>query len=129
MCNTGGVMAPPKKATKKPTNGGRVTTRDLLEAVMGLGGRIDGTNTRIDAGVAAQRQLSEQMTELHDQMHDLRETTNERLHEMKADITTIRRPLTLLTNGWSKAVALSGGVGAISAAVARLELWRFVPGL
>ena len=115
--------------TKPTTNGGRATIRDVMSAVMGLNDRIDDTNTRIDAGVAAQQHLSEQMTDLHDAMHELRKTTNERLHEMAADVSTIRLPWTLLTSGWTKAVALSSGAAAISATIAQLELWRFIPGL
>ncbi len=124
--NTDITMPQRKKAN---TNGGRVTARDLLNAVMGLGSRIDSLGERDDAAVERHEQLSDQMTDLHTKMHDLRETTNERLHEMETDIMTIKRPLTLLTNGWTKAIALSGGVGTISAAVAQLELWRFIPGL
>ncbi len=119
-------MAPRKKS---PTNGGRVTTRDLLDAVTNLGKRIDSLHTRDDAAAARHQQLSDQMGDLHTGLHDLREVTNDRLHVMEADISLIKRPLLLVTSGWSKTVAFSGGFGAVLALVARLELWRFIPGL
>ncbi len=119
-------MAPRKKS---PTNGGRVTTRDLFDAVTNLGGRIDALHQRDDAAVERHQQLSNQMGDLHTGLHDLREVTNDRLHVMEADISLIKRPLTLVTSGWSKIVVLSGGIGTVLALVARLELWRFIPGL
>lgn len=124
-------MAPHKKTStpKKATNGGRATIRDVMTAVQGLHGRIDGNSKRIDATLAGQQGLSKQMTGLHDKMHDLRETTNDRLHDMEADIMVIRRPLALLAQGWTKVAAFSGASMAISAAVVRFELWRLIPGL
>ena len=128
-------MAPRKKATpKKPTNGGRATMRDVLDVVHGTNKRIDGlhdradeTNQRVDSVVTGQQRLSKQMTELHDSMHDLRGVTNERLHTMEADINTIKRPLTLLAGGWTKAVAASGVAAAVSGFLVKLEVWRFLP--
>lgn len=108
-------MAPKKKSD----GNGRATIRDVLAAVTGLGARIDGTQQRID-GVA------DQMTELHTAMTDLRETTNERLHEMETDIITLRRPWLFLAHGWSKAIAVGGFAAAISGTIMRLELWRFL---
>ncbi len=124
-------MAPRKKtSTKKATsNGGRATIRDVMTAVQGLHARIDGNSERIDAALAGQHGLSKQMTDLHTSMHDLRATTNDRLHSMEADIMVIRRPLNLLAEGWAKVVAFSTASMAITGIVVRLELWRFIPGL
>ncbi len=124
-------MAAPKKTstTKKSTNGGRATIRDVMTAVQGLHARIDGNSERIDASLAGQQGLSKQMTGLHDKMHDLRETTNDRLHEMESDILFIRRPLALLTQGWTKIAAFSGASMAITGIIMRFELWRLIPGL
>lgn len=128
VCDTDGVMAPQKKMTpKKSTNGGRATVRDVLKVVTDTNKRIDGTNKRIDESLAGQQRLSEQMTELHDSMHDLRKVTNERLHTMEADITSIKRPLTLLANGWTKAVALGSATAAVSGILVKMEVWRFLP--
>ncbi len=124
-------MAPRKKtSTKKATsNGGRATIRDVMTAVQGLHTRIDGNSERIDATLAGQHGLSKQMSDLHTSMHDLRETTNDRLHGMEADIMVIRRPLALLAQGWGKVAAFSGATMAITGVIVRLELWRFIPGL
>jgi methyl-accepting chemotaxis protein len=130
-------MTPRKKAApKKSANGGRATIRDVLDVVQGTNTRIDGlhdradeTNQRVDAVVTGQQQLSKQMTELHSSMHDLREVTNERQHMMEADITAIKRPLTLLASGWTKVVAAGGIATALTGTIVRLELWRFIPGL
>ncbi len=125
-------MARKKKTSttsKKATNGGRATVRDVMTAVQGLHTRIDGNSERIDATLAGQQGLSKQMTGLHDKMHDLRTTTNDRLHEMEADILVIRRPLALLMQGWTKVVGFSGAAAAVTGVIVRFELWRFVPGL
>ena len=124
-------MAPRKKtSTKKATsNGGRATIRDVMTAVLGLHARIDGNSERIDATLAGQHGLSEQMSDLHTSMHDLRETTNDRLHSMEADIMIIRRPLALLAQGWGKVAAFSGATMAITSVVVRFELWHLIPGL
>ena len=119
-------MPPQKKAT---SNGGRVTTREVYDAVTGVGERIDGLSTRVDGTNTRMDKQATAMTELHGAMHDLRKTTNERLHEMESDITTIKRPLTLLTNGWTKVGALSATLGTLGAVIAQLEWWRFIPGL
>lgn len=125
-------MAPHKKTStpkSKSTNGGRATIRDVMTAVQGLHARIDGNSERIDASLAGQQGLSKQMTGLHDKMHELRETTNDRLHEMEADILFIRRPMALLTQGWTKVAAFSGASMAITGVIMRFELWRLIPGL
>lgn len=121
-------MASRKKTTttKKRTNGGRATIRDVMTAVDGLNERIDGTHQRIDESIATGQRLSEQMTELHDSLHSLREATNERLHGMEADVAVIKRPWILLASGWSKALAVGGAAAAIGGTVGRLELWRFL---
>ena len=114
---------------KSASNGGRATIRDVMTAVLSLHTRIDGNSERIDASLAGQHGLSKQMTSLHNKMHDLRETTNDRLHDMEADIMFIRRPLALLAEGWTKVAAFSGASMAITGVVVRFELWRFIPGL
>ncbi len=124
-------MATRKKTStpKKATNGGRATIRDVMTAVLGLHARIDGNSERIDATLAGQHGLSKQMSDLHTSMHDLRETTNDRLHDMEADIMVIRRPLALLAQGWTKVAAFSGASMAITGIVVRFELWHLIPGL
>lgn len=122
-------MATQKKTTKIPTNNGRATVRDVLTAVLSLNERIDGTNDRIDETLAGQQKMSQKMIELHDSMHDLRQVTNERLHEMETDIHILKRPWLFLANGWSKAVAVGGFAAMLSGTAVRLELWRFFPGL
>ena len=129
MCNTGGIMTSRKKTTKKPTNGGRATIRDVLSVVQGLNERIDGTSERIDQTLAGQQEMSRQMVALHTSMHDLRRATNERLHDLEADIITLRRPWTLMAGGWRKAVGVGDVAAAVSGVIVRLELWRFIPGL
>ncbi len=120
-------MAPRKKAT--PTNNGRATTRDVLAAVQGLNERIDDTHQRIDSAFEGQQGLSAQMTSLHACMAKLEKTTNERLHLMESDITTLQRPWLLFASGWSKALAFGGFAAALTGTAVRLELWRFIPGL
>lgn len=122
-------MAPRKTTPKKPTNGGRATIRDVLNVVTDTNERIDDTHKRIDATNAGQQRLSKQMLELHDSMHDLRKVTNDRLHAMEADITLIKRPLTLLASGWTKALATGGAMATLSGILVKLEVWRFIPGL
>ncbi len=124
-------MTPRKKTStpRKATNGGRATLRDVMTAVQGLHTRIDGNSERIDASLAGQQGLSKQMTSLHDKMHELRETTNDRLHDMEADIMVIRQPLALLAQGWTKVATFSGATMAITGVVFRFELWRLIPGL
>ncbi len=100
-----------------------------MTAVQGLHARIDGNSERIDAALTGQQGLSKQMSGLHDKMADLRETTNDRLHDMEADIMIIRRPLALLAEGWGKVAAFSGTAAAITGVVIRFELWRIIPGL
>lgn len=116
-----------KNKSVKSTNSGRATVRDVLSAVLGLNERIDETNQRIDGSLAGQQRLSKQMTELHTSMDKLEKTTNSRLHEMEADIITLKRPWLILASGWSKAVAVGGFAAAISGTIVRLELWRFLP--
>lgn len=120
-------MATRTKAT--PKNGGRATIRDILSAVSGLNERIDGVSARVDQTLTGQQDAMARMATLHDAMHDLRQATNHRLHTMEADVARIKRPLTLLTTGWAKVVGVSTAAAAVSGAVARLELWRFIPGL
>ncbi len=115
---------PPRK---KSDGNGRATIRDVLEAVAGLHGRIDDTHARIDGTRDAQNGFAEQMGDLHTAMTHLRETTNERLHEMEADITGLRRPWLLLAHGWTKAITAASVAAAITGTVVRLELWRFLP--
>ncbi len=119
-------MSQRKKAN---TNGGRVTTRELYEAVTGIGERIDGLSTRVDGTNTRMDEQATALADLHNAMHDLRKTTNERLHLMEADILTIRRPLALLTHTWTKVAALSAAIGTVAATLAQLEAWRFIPGL
>ncbi len=114
-------------SNKKPNGNGRATIRDVLEAVGGLHKRIDDTHKRIDGTRDAQNGFAEQMSELHTAMTHLRATTNERLHEMEADITTMRRPWVFLANGWTKALTAASVAAAVSGTVVRLELWRFLP--
>lgn len=115
-------------ASKKKSNGnGRATIRDVLTAVAGLHGRIDDTHTRIDDARDAQNSVAERMTDLHTAMTHLRETTNDRLHEMETDITTLRRPWLMLASGWTKAITAASVAAAVSGTVVRLELWRFLP--
>ena len=115
---------PPKK---KSNGNGRATIRDVLTAVAGLHGRIDDTHTRIDDARDAQNNVAERMGELHTDMTHLREATNERLHDMEADITSLRRPWMLLASGWTKAITAASVAAAVSGTVVRLELWRFLP--
>ena len=114
---------------KSASNGGRATIRDVMTAVLSLHTRIDGNSERIDAALAGQQGLSKQMTSLHDKMHDLRETTNDRLHDMESDIRVIHRPLSLLAEGWTKVAAFSGASMAITGIIFRFELWQLIPGL
>jgi hypothetical protein len=116
-----------KKNSTKSVNSGRATTRDVLSAVLGLNERIDDTNERVDRTLEGQVRLSEQMTGLHNSMHDLREATNDRLHEMKADIITLKRPWLILASGWSKALAVGGFAAALTGTIVKLELWRYLP--
>lgn len=111
------------------TRRGIPTTQEIFGALQTVTARIDDTHQRIDATLAGQQGLSQQMTGLHNKMHDLRETTNDRLHDMEADIMVIRRPLTLLAQGWTKVAAFSGASMAITGVFVRFELWRFIPGL
>ncbi len=108
-------------------NSGRATVRDVLAAVIGLNERIDDVNQRIDGSINAQQALSNQMTELNTCMVKLERTTNSRLHEMEADITTLKRPWLLLKSGWSKALAVGGFTAAVTGTIVRLELWRYLP--
>ncbi len=115
-------------APRKKSNGnGRATIRDVLTAVAGLHGRIDDTHARIDDSRDAQNSVAEQMGELHTAMTHLRETTNERLHEMEADITTLRRPWVLLAHGWTKVLTAASVAAAVTGTVVRMELWHFLP--
>ncbi len=116
-------MAPKKKSD----GNGRATIRDVLTAVAGLHGRIDDTHKRIDDARDAQNGVSEQMGDLHTAMTRLRETTNDRLHEMEADITTLRRPWLILAHGWTKALTAASVAAAVSGTIVRLELWHFLP--
>ncbi len=116
-------MAPKKKSD----GNGRATIRDVLAAVSGLGARIDDTHKRIDGTRDAQTGLSEQMSDLHTAMTHLRETTNERLHDMESDITTLRRPWLFLAHGWTKAAGAATSAAAISGVIVRFELWHFLP--
>lgn len=112
---------------KKSDNNGRATIRDVLLAVGGLHTRIDDTHKRIDDARGAQNGISEQMGDLHTAMTHLRETTNDRLHEMEADITSLRRPWMILAHGWTKAITAASVAAAVSGTVVRLELWRLLP--
>lgn len=127
MRDTDGVMANDSQSTTR--NGGRATLRDVMEAVMGLNSRIDGTNERIDDSVVAQHHLNKRMGQLHDAMSDLRETTNDRLHEIEADVIMLKRPWVFLAYGWTKSIALAGMAAGVSSMVMKFELWRFIPGL
>ena len=110
-----------------PTNSGRATVRDVLTAVLNLNERIDETNQRIDGALLGQQGLLKEMITVHQSVDKLEHTTNDRLHEMEADITMLKRPWLLLASGWSKAAAVGGFAAAISGAVVKLELWRFLP--
>lgn len=111
------------------TRRGIPTTREIFEAIQGTSTRIDGVNVRVDTAIVGQQRLSHQMVELHTAMNDLRRATNERLHDLEADIITLRRPWTLMAGGWRKAIGVGGVAAAVSGVIVRLELWRFIPGL
>lgn len=119
-------MATQKSSTP---NGGRATLRDIMNAVTGLNQRIDATNERIDDTVVAQHHTLKGMTQLHDVMRGLQETTNDRLHEMEDDILLLKRPWVLLASGWSKSIALAGMAAGVSSTIMKFELWHFIPGL
>lgn len=120
-------MAPRKKQATTQSNSGRATVRDVLNAVTALNGRIDETNERVDRAIDGQARLSEQVSDVKGCITKLEKTTNERLHEMEGDITTLKRPWLLLASGWSKAVAVGGAAAAVSGTIVRLELRRFLP--
>lgn len=98
-----------------------------MTAVQGINERIDESHKRIDKTHDGQQRLSEQMTELHGSMHDLRETTNDRLHNMEADIAAVKRPWALLASGWTKAAAFGTGASALVGVAVKLEIWKFIP--
>lgn len=112
---------------KKSTNGGRATIRDVMTAVQGINERIDESHVRIDKALDGQQHLSEQMTELHGSMHELRETTNDRLHEMETDIASVKRPWDILASGWTKTIAFGSGASMLVGLAVKLEVWRFLP--
>ena len=118
-------MAAKKKST--PNNSGRATVRDVLSAVLGLNERIDSLGERVDDAIRGQQNLSEQMTGIHGSIDKLEATTNERLHDMEADITTLQRPWKILATGWSKSIAFGAFVAGLTGTVVKLELWEYLP--
>lgn len=120
-------MASRKKPATKSTNSGRATVRDVLTAVLQLNERIDDVNARCDRTLEGQQGLSDKMVDLKGCVTKLEKTTNQRLHLMEADITTLKRPWIIIASGWSKALAFGGFAAAISGTVVRLELWRYLP--
>ncbi len=109
----------PRKTPKTPANNGRATVRDVLSAVLGLNGRIDTMSQRIDGTLAGQRHHAEQMNDLHTSMNKLEKTTNARLHEMEASITTLKRPWLFLKSSWRTAGLAAGAASSITAVVLR----------
>ncbi len=119
---------------KKPpaANGKRVTLRDVMSAVQaGLTGvhtRIDDVNRRVDESLDGQRGLSEQMTQLHAAMHDLRQTTNDTLHGIEQRVRVLEMPWKLIGNGWVKAGAFAGAASAVTSFIMKFGFpvhWPF----
>lgn len=119
-------MATQKSSTP---NGGRATLRDVMNVVTGLHQRIDATNERIDESVVTQHHTLSELVEIHSTVRALRETANERLHDIEGDVLMLKRPWVFLAHGWTRSVALAGVVAGLSGTIMRLELWRFIPGL
>ena len=118
------IMARSDGATKP-----EITNRDLWNALQGLGSRTDSVNTRVDTVIKGQGELSDKMVSLQTDMTGLRETTNERLHEIDAnfeaklegiqgDVSLLKRPWELMQGGWKQLIATiaitSGTVGLIA---------------
>lgn len=111
-------------------NGGRATIRDVLQAVEGLNERIDGVNERVDAVIDRQ---DDQYTKLSRKIDGLRRVTNERLHEVDAEVTSLsgtvdsvqsdvvllKRPWEIMQQGWRRTVAIAGGASVITGLVVR----------
>lgn len=117
---------------KKPqaANGKRVTLRDVMAAVQaGLTGvhtRIDDVNRRVDESLDGQRGLSEQMTQLHAAMHDLRQTTNDALHGIEQRVRVLEMPWKLVSNSWVKVGAFAGAASAITSFILKFGFpWPF----
>ena len=114
--------------TERANGGNWNTLSGVLEVVEGIPQRLDTTSDRIDRTLDGQRTLSEQMTQLHAAMHDLRETTNEALHGMENRIKVLEMPWKLIGNGWLKAGAFAGAASAITTFIMKFGVpvhWPF----
>ena len=107
----------------------KITNRDLWNALQGLSGRTDATTKRVDDVFTGQIELGSKMVSLQGDMISLRETTNERLHEMdttfddklgsiEGDVALLKRPWELMQGGWKQLIATiaitSASVGLIT---------------
>ena len=98
---------------------GRVTTRQLYEALLGVGDRVDGTNARIDG-------TSARIDNVNSTINELRDVTNSRLHDFERrlnDVEGTALPVRLLTRGGRYSAAF--GVLAVSALLVENILMQF----
>ena len=104
---------------------GKVTNKDLHDALRTVHGRIDEVFTALQSLVSGQGQANQHIAGLNERVGKLRESTNDALHVMDDRIKVLETPWKLLGRGW---VAFVAGVGAATGVVtllARLGAWPF----
>lgn len=106
-----------------PGNGSRVTAREVLAAVEGVYGRVDDVYGRVeDAHKRVDDSIREQ-AKTTVALVELRACVNDELHEVKADISRLKRPWRLV-GGWAgKALSAALGAAGISAWVFLADRW------
>ncbi len=79
-----------------PANG-KATVQQLLDAVMGLHGRIDDLWKRVDDGFA---HVSKEIDSLQENQNSLKLATNDALHLMQASLQDISSRVNVLEKPW-----------------------------
>ena len=104
---------------------GRVTNKDLHQALRKVHNRIDGLLSSMQVFVQGQSQTNNHLASLDGRLGQLREASNDALHEMGDRVETLERPWKLLGNGWVAFVAGSSIAVGATTLLLRLGAWPF----
>ncbi len=104
---------------------GKVTNKDLHQALRDVHGRVDGLLSTMQSFVQGQSQTNSHLASLDGRLAELREASNDALHEMGDRVDTLERPWRLLGTGWVAFVAGSGIAVGLTTLLLRLGAWPF----
>ncbi len=104
---------------------GRVTNKELHEAVRTVHDRVDGLLDMMQTLVSGNSQTNQHMAGLEEKVGKLRDTTNDALHAMDARVKGLETPWKLIGNGWVMFTAGLGVAASAAALLTRMGAWPF----